>query len=193
MLESSSISSCHVHIQKQSDAIYIQDLDSTNGTTVNGVLIGNYKLKHNDVIALGNYTLKFSASVELRRLEAQNSKSIQIRYEGGDEDSQAELLEKGYKIAQEADVGPYFLMLTGKTVGKKIKLSKKNTYIGKEEGEPALIRRDKGKFFASIVNGSETGSADAPLINSMELSEEVELVTGDVLNIDDAKLEFNAS
>jgi len=71
MLESGSISSCHVHIQKHSNAIYIQDLDSTNGTTVNGVLISNYKLKHNDVIALGNYILKFSASVELRRLEAQ--------------------------------------------------------------------------------------------------------------------------
>jgi len=84
-------------------------------------------------------------------------------------------------------------MLTGKTVGKKIKLSKKSTYIGKEEGEPALIRREKGRFFASIVKGSETNNADVPLINSIELLEEVELETGDVLNIDDAKLEFNAS
>lgn len=37
------------------DDIYIEDLDSTNGTQVNGHLVNRHMLKHGDVIGIGTH------------------------------------------------------------------------------------------------------------------------------------------
>ena len=41
------------------DDSFLEDLDSTNGTLVNGQPISRHVLKNNDVIELGKYKLKF--------------------------------------------------------------------------------------------------------------------------------------
>jgi pSer/pThr/pTyr-binding forkhead associated (FHA) protein len=46
---------------------YIQDLDSTNGTHVNGQKISRRKLKHNDMIRVGWNTFKFVNEGERRQ------------------------------------------------------------------------------------------------------------------------------
>ncbi|MGD2271086.1 MAG: FHA domain-containing protein [Desulfobacterales bacterium] len=52
---------------------YIQDLDSTNGTHVNGVKISRRKLKHNDIIRVGWNTFKF-----VNEGERQQEKTLKI-------------------------------------------------------------------------------------------------------------------
>jgi predicted component of type VI protein secretion system len=55
------VSSSHATITHDSDAFYLQDLDSKNGTYINGKekLTERYRLHHGDLIAIGEYTLRF--------------------------------------------------------------------------------------------------------------------------------------
>ncbi|MEG6522143.1 DUF3662 and FHA domain-containing protein [Desulfotomaculum sp. 1211_IL3151] len=59
VLNDNSISRRHAQIEKNNDGFYISDLNSTNGTHVNGLLIDTYKLASGDVITLGNTVLIF--------------------------------------------------------------------------------------------------------------------------------------
>lgn len=59
VLNDNSISRRHAQIEKNNEGFYITDLNSTNGTYVNGLLIDTYKLASGDVITLGNTVLIF--------------------------------------------------------------------------------------------------------------------------------------
>jgi hypothetical protein len=57
--DDTSVSSRHCEISWSAGALYLRDLDSSNGTSVNGVPIhGPYKLKPRDVIELGRLRLR---------------------------------------------------------------------------------------------------------------------------------------
>ncbi|NLE29859.1 MAG: FHA domain-containing protein [Phycisphaerae bacterium] len=60
-LHDTTISRSHARIMPQNDRYYIQDMESANGTYVNGARIGKYlQLKHGDRIRVGKTLLVFS-------------------------------------------------------------------------------------------------------------------------------------
>ncbi|HHW57241.1 MAG TPA: FHA domain-containing protein [Clostridia bacterium] len=60
VIESPYVSAKHAIIRKKGRKFYIQDLNSTNGTFVNGKRIkGIAKIRNNDIITLGDMDLKF--------------------------------------------------------------------------------------------------------------------------------------
>src|SRR6056297_4335719 len=52
-LNDERISRCHLKIQRDNDRLVLTDLDSTNGTKVNGVECQLKILRHGDLIAVG--------------------------------------------------------------------------------------------------------------------------------------------
>ncbi len=52
-----SISRQHASFELQSDEVWVKDLDSTNGTRVNGELISHCKIKPDDEVTLGEVTV----------------------------------------------------------------------------------------------------------------------------------------
>ena len=64
--DDTSVSSRHCEISWNAEALYLRDLNSSNGTGVNGVPIrGSHKLEMNDIIELGRVRLRLG---EVRRL-----------------------------------------------------------------------------------------------------------------------------
>ena len=57
-IKDSTVSSRHAKIVTYFDASYIEDLDSTNGTFVNGKRVQKHILNPGDVISVGTHTLK---------------------------------------------------------------------------------------------------------------------------------------
>ena len=57
-LKDSTVSSQHAKIVTYFEASYIEDLDSTNGTFVNGKRVQKHILNPGDVISVGTHTLK---------------------------------------------------------------------------------------------------------------------------------------
>lgn len=59
VLKDSSISREHCVIEKRNGDFFINDLQSLNGTFVNGEIANKTKLKHGDKIQIGDYTIRF--------------------------------------------------------------------------------------------------------------------------------------
>lgn len=58
-IDNLAISGEHAAIFTVGNDTFLEDLGSTNGTLVNGQVIGKHKLQHGDLIELGKYQLKF--------------------------------------------------------------------------------------------------------------------------------------
>ena len=59
VLEGESISAKHASVRYDDEQYLLRDLDSKNGTFVNGEEIASYDLQENDVIVVGDTKLKF--------------------------------------------------------------------------------------------------------------------------------------
>ncbi len=63
--DEASVSSNHCEFSYAGGVLYIRDLDSTNGTSVNGVPVsGLYRINEGDVIELGRQRLRFISAIE---------------------------------------------------------------------------------------------------------------------------------
>jgi FHA domain len=69
-LNDERVSRFHAKIQFDSEDVIITDLDSTNGTRVNGMPVQIRRLKAGDQIALGRSTLLFGSHAEITRRKA---------------------------------------------------------------------------------------------------------------------------
>lgn len=54
VLSSGSVSGHHATIKRRGDSFFVQDMGSTNGTRLNGVVIEEAKLSHGDQLAFGD-------------------------------------------------------------------------------------------------------------------------------------------
>lgn len=59
VIESPYVSARHALIKKRGNKFYIEDLNSTNGTFVNGKRVRIARIKNGDIITLGDVDLKF--------------------------------------------------------------------------------------------------------------------------------------
>jgi hypothetical protein len=66
-LNDERISRCHVKIQQDGARIILTDLDSTNGTRVNGLPVQMTVLRPGDLITLGRCVLLYGSREEIRR------------------------------------------------------------------------------------------------------------------------------
>ncbi|OHB83674.1 MAG: FHA domain-containing protein [Planctomycetes bacterium RBG_16_64_12] len=112
-LNDERVSRFHVKIQEDQEKLVLTDLESTNGTRVNGESVQLWVLRHGDVIILGRSVLLFGSQEEIARRLAglrggdlsagatlstdevdQASPSISLEFElnfGNDPDAQATL------------------------------------------------------------------------------------------------------
>jgi diguanylate cyclase (GGDEF)-like protein len=58
-IDHENVSRTHCKLVKTSQAIYIEDLGSTNGTFLNDAIISTEKLRHGDLIKIGGVVFKF--------------------------------------------------------------------------------------------------------------------------------------
>jgi len=161
------VSGEHAAIQLEGGAS-VTDLDSTNGTYVNGRLITKQPLQHNDVIAIGSHELRFvdesvqdfAATVVLQQ-----------------EDEAAAAGQAALKI------------LNGPRKGEVMAITKQRTALGKPGVQVAVIMQ-KGKGY-QLLPIELKGKAITTRLNGRQLESIAEpLDVGDVIEIADVRLEF---
>ena len=69
VLDNASVSSCHAEITKSSEGVRLRDLDSTNGTRVNGHRVTDTQLFRDDEVLFGDLPVVFSGPDAPERLE----------------------------------------------------------------------------------------------------------------------------
>jgi len=166
---------------------YLEDLGSTNGTTVNGQPIKKHLLQSGDTVEIGKYRLRFLAeggSSSETGVDIDTSQPLRREFYGpGPTTIQLNQPEQEAPSATSAKVK----ILTGTNAGRELVLVKALTTVGRPGHQVAVItRRPTGYFVAHVegeqfpsVNGENLGSAAHPLKD------------GDLIEIAGVRMEFS--
>lgn len=166
VIDNLAISGEHAVLEMQGPQVFLEDLDSTNGTYVNGKAAKRLLLQHGDVIDVGKYKIKFDDHAEASTLAA--------------------LAPSAHHSESPGTAMASIKGLSGAAAGREVPLSKMVTTVGKPGVAVAAITRRHGGFFVHHVEG--TGN---PTINGVPFgSEPIALKSGDVIELAGTQMQF---
>jgi len=199
-IENLAVSGNHARILTILNDSFIEDLNSTNGTYVNGDKITKHALHNGEVIVIGKHELKYEdASAASGESEFEKTMIIRPDADGMPETEEADKdIEKSIsKIAADlatagsstSGPGPAKLrLMSGTNAGKELQLTKILTTLGKPGVQVAAItRRPKGYFLIVVDAGKDK---KMPLVNDTEIGKQHPLSDGDVIEVAGVKMGF---
>jgi pSer/pThr/pTyr-binding forkhead associated (FHA) protein len=200
-IDNAAVSGHHSLIINILNDSFLEDLNSTNGTYVNGKLIKKHALQHGDVITVGHHQLRF---VEDDEAQDEFEKTMVIQ-------PSMRPVEKVRNAAEVAEKASPALSATAKTraltegaaalkkaklqvlsgafAGRELELSKALTTLGRPGVQVAAItRRSEGFFIVHVDSGK---SDDFPLVNGSPIgAQATRLNDNDVIQLAGVKMGF---
>ncbi len=183
-----SVSGFHARIDDEQGCLIIEDLDSTNGTIINGEKIKRHVLVHLDDIIIGRYRISYSETAN--RAIGANANDANT-FIGGNKnirpyDSEAAIIKPA--LASTPDNLAVIKVASGQKAGSVVMLEKPVTTLGKTNGDMgAIAKKSTGYYFLPVDDRGEpmkhNGKGLMPQV-------EVKLVGGDMLEIGGEQLEF---
>lgn len=196
---------------------FLEDLDSTNGTQVNGKQVAKHPLSHGDVISIGRNTLKyegegqggdddFEKTMILKpsqfgaAFEQQVNKAAAAPMSAPALPAAASSMGGGHAPAPAAapamgsgaPIKPVLGKLrvaSGPNMGKELELSKALTTIGKPGVQVAAITRRADGYYIVHVGGQSGGAK--PLVNGAPLDTQArKLNNNDTVELAGTKMTF---
>jgi len=186
-IENLAISGEHAAILMLANDCFLEDLDSTNGTYVNGKAVKKHFLQNDDVIELGKYRLRFIAEEPRLPNGADAQKTTVLRREA----AQAAMAVEPAPVApQPAPAGlpaATIQVLNGSNAGKEIDLNKSLTTLGKPGVlVVAIARRPQGHFITHIEGANAVVVGGRPLDTHAPRM----LKDHDIIDLAGVKMEF---
>jgi pSer/pThr/pTyr-binding forkhead associated (FHA) protein len=198
-----AVSGTHAKILTILNDSFIEDLNSTNGTIINGKKITKHALSNGDKVQIGKHTLEY-INEAAEADEGEFEKTMIIRPDANEKVSAEDKgkLEKSIgKIASElASAGAAgseaaeasLKLLSGSNSGKELKLTKILTTLGKPGVQVAAITRRPLGFFLIVVDAGKEGKR--PLVNDEEVGTQAHpLADKDVIEVAGVKMGFYSS
>jgi pSer/pThr/pTyr-binding forkhead associated (FHA) protein len=180
---------------------FLEDLNSTNGTYVNGKLIKKHAMQHGDVITVGHHQLRFvdSQDGEAEQDEFEKTMVITSSTQGEDRirrvsaavDQAAKSVTKRPGVPENATALPKakLQVLSGAFAGRELELTKALTTLGRPGVQVAAItRRSEGYFIVHVDSGVEN---DYPQVNGVPIGPQARrLNDNDVVQLAGVKMGF---
>lgn len=193
-IDNLAISGEHAVIVTILNDSFLEDMNSTNGTLVNGQPIKKHFLRNNDVVELGKYRLKYMAELQVGAgTPSEYEKSSAIR-SSAIRPQDMQLVEHGTRsnVAPAAASAPSAMpaaavqLLNGANAGKELDLTKTLTTLGKPGLQVAVIAKRPHGYFITHVEGLQF-----PIVNGQALDAQAyRLKDHDVIEIAGIKMEF---
>jgi pSer/pThr/pTyr-binding forkhead associated (FHA) protein len=179
---------------------FLEDLNSTNGTYVNGKLIKKHALQHGDLITVGHHQLRF-VDAQVGESEPDEFEKTMVITPGSKSDIAAArkaaqvAAERPAPAAPQGEPQPVALkkaklqVLSGAFAGRELELSKALTTLGRPGVQVAAItRRAEGYFIVHVDSGADGG---APLVNGTAIGPQARrLQDNDVIQLAGVKMGF---
>lgn len=165
---------------------FLEDLGSTNGTTVNGQPIKKHFLQANDVIELGKYKLKYLTDTASGDAPAEFDKTLMLRSPAPVPATPS--FAHANAVAADGAAAPQaaIQILNGANAGKQMALVKPLTTLGRPGVQVAVITRRPQGYFITHVEGTNT-----PIVNGQALGTEAcALYDRDVIELSGTQMEF---
>jgi hypothetical protein len=173
VIDNLAVSGEHALLHRVGADVYIEDLNSTNGTYINGKAIKKQLLVDGDNIDIGKYKIRF-----LQELSPDHERTAVLR--------PATSASSFDPAAAEHAVPAAIKVLTGLAAGRELVLTKAVTTFGKPGAQVAAITKRPGGYAIAHLEGNER-----PLVNGIPLTgEALPLKSGDLIDLAGARVQF---
>lgn len=163
VLDNLAVSGEHAVMQVSGSDVFLEDLNSTNGTYINGTPIKKQLLRHGDMVEIGKYKLHFVHEA------ASDPPQKPMANPSG--------LKTGNALIQ---------VMSGATPGLEVPLIKVVTTIGKPGVAVAAITHRPQGYVLALVEGTVQ-----PTLNGNPIGNEpVKLCHGDLIEIAGTQMQF---
>lgn len=194
VIDNLAVSGEHAVLQMVGADVFIEDLNSTNGTYINGKAVKKQLLTHNDTVEIGKYKIKYLVDDG-----ADYEKTMIMKQGAGGNPTQPSPLGYqptagfgtsgfgGMSGGASATVLPASIrVLNGAAAGREVNLTKVVTTVGKPGVQVASITKRPGGYVFAHVEG-----AMRPTVNGSPLNaESLQLKNGDVIELAGTQMQF---
>ncbi len=187
VIDNLAVSGEHAVLQMVGPDVFIEDLNSTNGTYINGKAIKKQQLAHNDTVEIGKYKIKYLVE-EVGDYE----KTMVVRPGAGAHspyNNTAPMPNPGQPGGVQgggSGASASIKVLSGAAAGRAVTLTKVVTTVGKPGVQVASITKRPTGYVLAHVEG-----ALRPSINGVMLvSETAPLSNGDLIELAGTQMQF---
>jgi pSer/pThr/pTyr-binding forkhead associated (FHA) protein len=183
VIDNLAVSGEHAVLQMTGSEVLLEDLNSTNGTYLNGKAIKKQQLQNGDSIEIGKYKIKFVGDGVADNFD--KTMVVQARPAVAPVARPAAPLHSAEPFAV-ATFHASIKVLSGAASGREVPLTKVVTTIGKPGVAVAAITRRQQGFVVHHVEG-----AGNPTLNGSPISADpVPLKNGDLIELAGTQMQF---
>ncbi len=190
VIDNLAVSGEHAVFQMTGNEVYLEDLNSTNGSYVNGKTVKKQLLQHTDTVEIGKYKIKYineavTAGVE-KKIPVKVGAAGMMTPVGAVLSTLSGALSGSDPASGESLHIAAIKVLSGAAAGREVALVKVVTTIGKPGVAVAAITRRPQGFVVAHVEG-----VDRPILNGAVIgADPVPLKNGDMLELAGTKMQF---
>jgi len=213
VIDNLAVSGEHAVLQMVGSDVFIEDLNSTNGTYINGKAVKKQLLQHNDTIEIGKYKIKYlldeTPDYEKTMIMRPGSAAPMSAHAGAGAASPAyaaapaasrpasSAAPTGFGATLTGGLGSGFgslgpqsaasiKVLNGVAAGREVLLTKVVTTVGKPGVQVASITKRPGGYVFAHVEG-----VSRPTVNGQVVAgDPVQLKSGDVIELTGTQMQF---
>lgn len=184
VIDNLAVSGEHAVLQMVGADVFIEDLNSTNGTYINGKAVKKQLLAHNDTVEIGKYKIRYLVE------DGTDYEKTMVLRPGQNAGAGLPLGGGGGSPFPTAPAQPVpaaaIKVLNGAAAGREVNLTKVVTTVGKPGVQVASITKRPGGYVFAHVEGSLR-----PTVNGNPLvGESVNLKNGDVIELAGTQMQF---
>lgn len=175
-IDNLAVSGQHAEISALGKDVYLADLNSTNGTLVNGKAIKKHALKHRDVIEFGKYQLRYIDDTEAKISQDQGFADTVMVQPGSRSGDGHALAEDG---AAEVKREPAPIVLE-EPVPTNIDAVENAKAVASEENKEEQSQEASSQAYLKILSGDNTGQdllLDKTMIKVGKPGEQLAVIT----------------
>ena len=191
VIDNLAVSGEHAVLQMVGADVFIEDLNSTNGTYINGKAVKKQLLSHNDTVEIGKYKIKFmvedGTDYEKTMIMKPGTRPPAPSTQPGQlHGASSAFGASGFGSLGASTVPASIRVLNGAAAGREVALTKVVTTVGKPGVQVASITKRPGGYVLAHVEG-----ALQPTVNGNPVvGETVHLKNGDVIELAGTQMQF---
>ena len=187
VIDNLAVSGEHAVLQMVGSDVFIEDLNSTNGTYINGKAVKKQLLTHNDTVEIGKYKIKYLLEDGTDYEKTMIMKPGMAPPAPSYAPSGAPRNSAFGALGIPSTVAPATIrVMNGAAAGREVALTKVVTTVGKPGVQVASITKRPAGYVLAHVEG-----AARPAVNGNPLvGETVGLKNGDVIELAGTQMQF---
>jgi pSer/pThr/pTyr-binding forkhead associated (FHA) protein len=184
VIDNLAVSGEHAVLQMTGNEVYLEDLNSTNGTYVNGKAVKKQLLQNSDTVEIGKYKIKYINEVAGPTFE--KTMIVKAGTVIPPPPARTDAVAASTQAADLSGIKAAIKVLSGAAAGREVPLIKVVTTIGKPGVAVAAITKRPHGFVVAHVEGG-----NKPTLNGAAISAEpVTLKSGDLLELAGTQMQF---